>query len=231
MSSIKTPKSPSSDPGPPAPSTICPPDPRFGGEIGLGVWMLLPWPAVGAGLYVFHSALIAFALYATVCLLGAWQIKGNVDLRLALGVKIHLGVAILAHFLLVGGYALLGHWVMPIENLRAGLASAGVTRASFLWLFPYFLIGNPLVEEKFWRGSVQPRVGRNVAAIFFGAWHWLAVSLFMPWWSAILATLGVMVVGLALGEVPARTKTLGDAILLHALAADLPLLVILAIWL
>jgi membrane protease YdiL (CAAX protease family) len=230
MSSIPEPKSPSSDTGPPAPSHS---EGTRGVNRGEGafVWALLPWPLVGAGLYVFHSALVAFALYAVGCLLGAWRLGTQPNLRPALSIKIHLGIALVANLVLVGGYALLGHWVMPIEKMRASLASVGVTRASFLWLFPYFLIGNPLVEERFWRGSFQPRVGRNVAAIFFGAWHWLAVSLFMPWWSALLATLGVMGVGLALGEVSLRTKNLGDAILFHALAADLPLLIILAIWL
>ncbi len=226
MSSTLVPKSPSSDPRGPRSASLSPPP---GG--GTLFWGLLPWPAVGAGLYVFHSALIAFALYATVCLLGAWRLKSQASLRPALGWKVHLGVALLANLTLVGAYALVGQWVMPIEKLRAGLASAGVTRTSFLWLFPYFLIGNPLVEERFWRGSVQPRIGRNLAAVFFGAWHWLAVSLFMPWWSALLATLGVMAVGLALGEVSARTRTLGDTFLFHALAADLPLLIILALWL
>ena len=131
---------------------------------------------------------------------------------------------------------------MPVERMREGLFSVGVTRSSFLWLFPYFLVGNPLVEEKFWRGGLALKtlggwpLRSLISGIFFGAWHSLAVFLFMPWWSAALATFGVMMVGLGLGEVASdlfddkrkeRNGFLGDAVLIHALAADLPLLIIL----
>ncbi|MGC4047770.1 MAG: CPBP family glutamic-type intramembrane protease [Armatimonas sp.] len=133
---------------------------------------------------------------------------------------------------------------MPIEKMRTALASVGVTRQSFWWLFPYFLIGNPFVEEKFWRGGISLQFPLRLpmsslySAVFFGAWHSLAVFLFMPAWSAILATLGIMAIGFALAEVASgfdrsypEEGFLGDAFLFHALAADLPLLIILAIWL
>jgi membrane protease YdiL (CAAX protease family) len=194
-------------------------------------WMLAPWPAVGAGLYVFHSAALAFALYAAVCLLGTWQSGGlKQPWGARLSWRVHLSAALLANAALVGAYLWLGGWALPVEKMRAGLLSVGVTRSSFAWLFPYFLIGNPLVEEVFWRGPLvdNTHAGRAaIRAIFFGAWHSLAVFLFMPAWAAALATLGVMAVGFALGRVAGTTRSLGDAALFHALCADLPLLIIL----
>lgn len=62
-----------------------------------------------------------------------------------------------SNLLLIGLYKLFGQWVLPTDHLMAGLAYFGVTKMSFYWLFPYFLIGNPLIEEWFWRGRMaQP---------------------------------------------------------------------------
>ncbi|WP_395091213.1 CPBP family intramembrane glutamic endopeptidase [Armatimonas sp.] len=196
---------------------------------------LLPWPAVAAGLFLFHSAFLAFLFYACVCLYGTWRLGGFAcRLRPQWPLKTHLGIALVSNLVLVGLYQLLGKWVLPADFLIERLATVGVTKASFLWLFPYFLIGNPLVEELFWRGGLrlrsfvpgQPLPSLSVA-FFFGAWHSLPIFLIAPLWVAPLAVLGVMTIGFALGEVADITETLGDAILLHALAADLPLLIIL----
>lgn len=209
------------------------------------MWALMPWPAVAAGLYYFHSAFLAFAFYATVCLLGAWRLGGlSVPVRFRLSWKVHVVVALCANLLLVGLYAILKNWVMPVERMQEALASVGITRQSFWWVFPYFLIGNPYVEETFWRAGIPKHdyggfpFGSLVASILFGAWHSLAVFLFMPPWSAALATIGIIVIGIALAEIDSgvfrqkrKERYLGDAILFHALAADLPLLIILAIWL
>jgi membrane protease YdiL (CAAX protease family) len=218
-------------------SSTPPPKPPSSSRSEWLLWALLPWPAVSAGLYYFHSALLAFAFYAMVCLLGAWRLNVRTSLRPKLGWRVHLGIALGANILLVGAYALLGQYVMPVEKMRSALGSVGVTRTSFWWLFPYFLIGNPFVEERLWRGGIALKsyggfpFGSLVSGVFFGAWHSLAVFLFMPAWSATLATLGVIAVGIALAEVASTTKSLGDTLLFHALAADLPLLIILALWL
>lgn len=193
---------------------------------GLG-WALLPWPAVAAGLFVFHSALLAFVFYASVCLIGAWRLGGfAASVRPKLSPRVHLTVALLSNLVLVGGYLLLGKWLLPTELLLNRLAGVGITTASFVWLFPYFLVGNPLTEEFFWRSGLR-QGGPFYTALLFGAWHSLPIFLIAPAWVAALAVLGIMLVGFALAEVVEATGTLGDAILLHALAADLPLLIVL----
>ncbi|WP_395145002.1 CPBP family intramembrane glutamic endopeptidase [Armatimonas sp.] len=200
------------------------PNARFSNPLFLA---LLPWPAVAAGLFVFHSALLAFLFYAAGCLFGTWRLGGFAySLRPKWPLKVHLVVALASNVVLIGLYQLFGKWLLPADLLLERLATVGVTKASFVWLFPYFLIGNPLVEEFFWRGS-QGKGGPFYMAVLFGAWHSMPIFLIAPLWVAPLAVLGIMAVGFALGEVVAKTKTLGDAILLHALAADLPLLIIL----
>ena len=188
---------------------------------------LLPWPAVAAGLFLFHSALLAFLFYACVCLFGTWCLGGfTCSLKPKWPLRVHIAAALISNIVLVGLYLLLGVWLLPAELLNERLAGVGVTPASFGWLFPYFLLGNPLVEELFWRNSLRAQ-GPLYTALLFGAWHSLPIFLIAPLWVAPLAVLGIMAVGFVLGEVVERTNTLGDAILLHALAADLPLLIIL----
>lgn len=199
------------------------------------LWALAPWPAVAAGLFVFRSALLAFAFYATVCLIGAAKLKAfNHRVRPKWSLPVHLGIALASNLVLVGLYLWLGKYLLPIEKLRPALENIGVTRASFVWLFPYFLIGNPLVEEFFWRAGIARLSGMSgqpmrslISGVLFGAWHSLPIFLICPWWVGILAVLGVMAIGFVLAEIVGRTETLGDAVLLHSLAADLPLLVIL----
>jgi membrane protease YdiL (CAAX protease family) len=214
MSSTKTPKKQSSSALPPV----------NGGALGLA---LLPWPAVAAGLFLFHSALLAFVFYHCTCLFSTWRLGGfRASLKPALPLKVHALAAVASNAVLVGLYLLLGKWLLPADLLMARLAGVGITTSSFVWLFPYFLITNPVVEELFWRGS-QGKGGPFYTAILFGAWHSLPIFLIAPLWVAPLAVLGIMAVGFVLGEIVERTKTLGDAILLHSLAADLPLLIIL----
>ena len=209
--------------------------PNNGGTLGgeFWLWALAPWPAVGAGLYIFHSALLAFAFYATVCLLGAARMRAfGHKLRLKWPLGVHLGIALASNLALVGLYLWLGKYLLPVDKLRASLSGIGVTRASFVWLFPYFLIGNPLVEEYSWRAGVAKQCGfgpvsSSISGVLFGAWHSLPIFLICPWWVGILAVLGVMAIGFALAEIVDVSGTLGDAVLLHSLAADLPLLVIL----
>lgn len=227
MSSTKTPKTPS--------SSLPLPDNR--GRTGL--WPLLfPWPVVATGLFVFHSAFLAFLFYAVGCLYFAKRWGGfTCSRKPKWSLATHLGIAVVSNLLLVGLWLLLGKWVLPAGLLLERLATVGVTKSSFLWLFPYFLIGNPLVEELHWRGSLTLKapfagtlpLGNLYRAFFFGAWHALPIFLIAPLWVAPLAVLGVMAVGFVLGEIAGSTQSLGDAILLHSLAADLPLLII--VWL
>jgi membrane protease YdiL (CAAX protease family) len=118
-----------------------------------------------------------------------------------------------------------------------GLLSArGLAPSTYVWLFPYFAFVNPLAEEFFWRGGVyatfrrlfaSPVAAALVASAFFGAWHWLVFRLFVAPPVALAATLLVVLVGLALTLVYERTRRLAYPVILHALAGDAPLLLLL----
>ena len=208
MSSIKTPKT------------------RFSSPLFLA---LLPWPAVAAGLFVFHSALLAFLFYATVCLFGTWQLGGfSCLLKPQWPLRVHLGIALTSNLLLVGLYQLLGKWLLPAELLNERLAGIGVTSASFAWLFPYFLIGNPLVEELFWRGSLakrgSDRIGRRIVLAAMIAASTLSFASFYTWatgpWLVLFWTAGlfaylaadILIAGLAAELFPTSHRSLASAL-------------------
>ena len=75
-----------------------------------------------------------------------------------------------------------------------------------------------------WKGWLIPAL---VASVLFGAWHWLVFRLFGAPPVALTATGGVILIGLALTVVYERTRRLAYAVILHALAGDAPLLLLL----
>jgi membrane protease YdiL (CAAX protease family) len=115
---------------------------------------------------------------------------------------------------------------------------SGLPPTSYLYLFPYFAIVNPLLEEFFWRGGVYAALRRItphwtwaavVSSLFFGAWHWLVITLFVAPWVALSATLVIAMVGFLFTLIYERTTRLIYPIVFHALAGDLPLLVVLTL--
>jgi membrane protease YdiL (CAAX protease family) len=116
------------------------------------------------------------------------------------------------------------------------LAAYGLPPSSYRYLFPFFALVNPTVEEFFWRSGVYATMRHHfshwrhaavISSFFFGAWHWLVISRFLTPPIAVLATIGVMIAGYALTLVYERTRNLVWPIALHAIAADVPILLLL----
>jgi len=116
------------------------------------------------------------------------------------------------------------------------LAARGLPPATYIYLFPYFAIVNPLAEEFFWRGGIYATLrhlfgswvtAAAVSSVFFGAWHWLVIRLFVAPVTALAATFVIMGIGFALAAVYEHTRRLAYAVILHALAGDAPLLLLL----
>jgi membrane protease YdiL (CAAX protease family) len=204
------------------------------------VFCVLPWPAAWWGLYVQHSAPLAFALYHGVCFAGGWLLRSpglpDPDRVWTLRAR-HLLFAVLGvNAIMLLAYSLVGAALLSKPAVLSFLSTKGLGPNTYVWLFPYFALVNPLAEEFFWRGGVYPtfrrlfrsRLGAGaLAAFFFGAWHWMVIRLFVAPYVALAATLGVMAVGFGLCIVYERTRRIAHPIALHALAADAPLLLLL----
>jgi membrane protease YdiL (CAAX protease family) len=203
---------------------------------------LCPWLAVYVGLYEQGSALRAFLYYHAICVLGGLILKSPglsaVGIPFKNYIRHLIGVAFVVNLLAAVLFTLIGAALLDRTQILDLMSKRGLPPATYLYLFPYFCIVNPLVEEYFWRGGVYATIrqrfgewqtGAIIASFFFGAWHWLVVRLFVPPWLAITTTLAIAGVGFVLTLVYERTRSLALPIALHAVAGDAPLLVILAL--
>jgi membrane protease YdiL (CAAX protease family) len=199
-----------------------------------------PWAAVYAGLYFYRSAPLAFVFYHIFCFIGGLLLRSpglpKLDPPSALRRRILIAVILVANLGAATLYSLIGSLLFDRPHVLRQMETSGLPPTTYFWLFPYFAIVNPLAEEFFWRGGVYAAFRRYLrhwweaallASFFFGAWHWLVVRLFVISWLAILSTLTIAIVGFLLTIVYERTRRLPYPIALHALAGDMPLLVVL----
>lgn len=217
--------------------------PEFPSPLRLILVLLLclsPWVAVWAGLYRFGSAPLAFVFYHVFCLVGGLLLRSpalpktervsSQRRELLIGITLVANVATVILYLTVGGLLLDQPAVLTQMKTR------GLPTTTYFWLFPYFAIVNPLAEEFFWRGGVYGQLRKVfpnwiyaalISSAFFGAWHWLVVRLFVAPHLALPATLGIAGVGFLLAYLYEDHRRLIYPITLHALAADVPLLIVL----
>lgn len=199
-----------------------------------------PWGAAWAGLYLGHSAPLAFLYYHALCFGGAYVLRSPglpaAERLYPLDRRLLIGAVIGANLIALSLYASVGTALLDSPRVLGLLSAQGLPPASYAWLFPYFAVVNPLAEEFFWRGGVYATLRHLfrswwwpavITSILFGAWHWLVIRLFVAPWLALTATVCIMVVGFLLTLVYERTRRLAYAIILHALAGDAPLLLLL----
>jgi membrane protease YdiL (CAAX protease family) len=205
------------------------------------LWSMAPWPVVWIALEVFHSAILAFIFYHGVCLMGIFALRKLPKTptsvlitpipwrNLCIGT---LFVNIAAIIL----YKSVGQSIFPSEEVVPKLTQMGVTQASFGPIALYFTFINPLIEERFWRGTIlkhwQAHLPHTQAVLlsgaFFAAWHFLPTRLFvpsLPW--LIFGLASILSLGVGMGYIAQKTGRLTEAIFLHAFAADLPMMIIL----
>jgi membrane protease YdiL (CAAX protease family) len=199
---------------------------------------LLPWLVVGWSLYVAQSAPLALCGYQLVCLLGG-KILANGEYREGRNLckpTALWGLCLAANAIAWALYLLLGNLLFNATELIGTLTRLGLPPSRLWFLALSLVVLNPLCEEYFWRGGIYrtlctrltERTALLLAACLFGAWHWLVIRLFVPPLWAIIGTLFVMGAGAGLTYVVQRTNRLREAVWIHAIAADLP--VILIIW-
>ncbi len=217
-------------------------------------YMLLPWPVVWGSLQLFHDYRLTMALY--IVLIGSCtvalrckNIPGVLRPRKPSHVStrshpswlagcllcLEMQITILSFWKLSHGFGMSFKRFSEITgqlHLQPSiwLAMAGV------WL----VVGNPIVEEKFWRGTMYYHVRSHMrmpwavglTTLFFASWHWLILSLFLPAGWALFITFCVGLGGIQFALMYERTGRLLSSVLLHAFGADLPIVAIIyqSVW-
>ena len=198
------------------------------------------WPAAAAGLYWKQSAPLAFVFYHLVCVCGGLLLRSPglpAPLRLyPVKRRVLLVIVLAANAVTFLMYAGVGAALLDRPLILGLLEKRGLPPSAYPFLFPYFALVNPLAEEFFWRGGVYAtlrHLWKNwtipavIASVFFGAWHWLVIRLFVAPVIALGATLLIMGIGFLLTLTYERTRRLAYPVALHALAGDAPLLLLL----
>jgi len=142
---------------------------------------LIPYVAVGVGVYCLHSAWIALISYhaamLAVVILGRGSGMGSVTKRRLWSCWI-LTVALYT----AGGIALYAIWpcVWPEGGfVRARLADLGVNRQNWPYFALYFCCLNSLIEELFWRGYLGQDSRRpTLRDAAFAGYHSLVLLAF-----------------------------------------------------
>lgn len=213
----------------------------------LGFFMLMPWFWVSYGFYVAHDFKMAFLLYQVLgCLVPALLLSGGRPWRSFLNIKA-LFIKNRPHWKLmiagcvIGNGVILGGWmlfktVFFWRDLPIRLSAIHFrTMHDFLDSAFLLVILNPVLEELFWRGSIYPGLKQHLSrrkawllsAFFFGAWHWIVIQFFFPPVLSIIITGFIMITGGFLIWLYEKTGSLMVPIVIHALAADLPVIIVL----
>jgi membrane protease YdiL (CAAX protease family) len=200
------------------------------------VW---PWFWVSFGLFTVKDFRVTMFLYEIICCgLPILLLRGEVFSFLPLAVrKRYIFIACLAaNIMFLGLFKQTNGMIIHWPTFGAHIQAIGLEVNPAFWIFSfYFVLLNPLFEEVFWRGVVyrewRARLGpwraNLLSSFFFGAWHWIILQYyFEPLW-AIICAITVMIGGVIFAYSYEKTGTMGTAVLLHGLGADLPLVFIL----
>jgi membrane protease YdiL (CAAX protease family) len=213
--------------------------PRWRGALAIFLG-ILPWPAAGLGLYQFHSAPLAFVGYHILCFLGGLLLRSPALPPTAKSWRFRrrhlLGTILAANTFTLIAYLAVGAVILDKPTVLSLMGKRGLPPTTYFWLFPYFALVNPLAEEYFWRGGIYATLrplfksylpAAIISSLLFGAWHWLVIRLFVELWVSIAATLLIAGIGFLLALTYDKTRRMSYPVILHALAGDAPLLLLL----
>lgn len=163
--------------------------------------VLLPYLAVGAGLYFFDSAWYALAGYHLIMLSGlvlvrrpARSSKPNWNTS----VRLIVAATLLCSLLAGGVLSSLWPWLakLPPNALKPFLLTWGLTARGWYGIIWYFCLVNPWLEEAYWRGWLSDLSDREwETAGWFAGYHGLVLLPLLHWWWIAPALLLLSITG------------------------------------
>lgn len=191
----------------------------------------MPYAAVLVGLFALRSAWVAVIGYhlGIVCVITAARSWGRARDLLS-GWNAWAFLALVPAFLGAGVAIYLAWPVARLEPVDPATALAGLgLDRSALWLFAWYSLINPWLEELYWRGFLYSEPGRPAPCdLLFGGYHVLVLLLLVEWPFAALAGIALAAAGWVwrllvrrLGGllVPALTHLAADAAIVAAVLA------------
>ena len=156
---------------------------------------LLPYLAVGIGVFWLQNALAALPGFHAAIVLSLLLARSSVPLK-ALFKSKNIRWVILS-VLVCGSSGISLYFLWPylgaIDDLPGQMEMFGLTRASWPLFIAYFVLVNPLIEEYFWRGYLGSPTGRLYPSDFFYAGFHGLILMNKVQTGALLYSLAILV--------------------------------------
>ena len=156
---------------------------------------LLPYLAVGIGVFWLQNALAALPGFHAAIVLSLLLARSSVPLK-ALFKSKNIRWVILS-VLVCGSSGISLYFLWPylgaIDDLPGQMEMFGLTRASWPLFISYFVLVNPLIEEYFWRGYLGSPTRRLVPSDFFYAGFHGLILMNKVQTGTVLYSLGILV--------------------------------------
>ena len=196
----------------------------------LAVRAAVPAILVLIGLAIFQSIPIAVMLYHGFCLVNV-ALEGvkvrDVRMPPILEIVAATVAGVVLSFVSVALWRLTGDLIADPDLCRVRIETLGLPMERWGLFAAYFLIVNPVIEERYWRGVVQERARQHgisrdsIVALPFSLWHIVPIWIVCGPVAAILGGGAVYCVGVLLTVMYRQTRALGRCIAWHAMMADL----------
>ena len=156
---------------------------------------LLPYLAVGIGVFWLQNALAALLGFHAAIVLSLLLARSSVPLKVLFKSK-NIRRVIL-NVLVCGSSGISLYFLWPylgaIDDLPGQMELFGLTRASWPLFITYFVLVNPLIEEYFWRGYLGSPTSRLYPSDFLYAGFHGLILMNKVQTGAVLSSLGVLV--------------------------------------
>jgi len=187
---------------------------------------VLPYLAVGLGLFWFRNAWIALIGFHIAILASVLLARSQVPIQILF--KSSDARWLLLSILLCGSSGISLHFLRPYFGITNDLSvqtqTLGLTRSAWPGFIAYFVSVNPFIEEYFWRGLLgNPTPRLYISDFLYAGFHALILIGKMPIGAILYSLAALVLAGWFWRQVGREDKGLLAAVLGH-MAADLTIL-------
>ena len=188
---------------------------------------ILPYLAVGLGIFWFHNAWTALIGFHLGIMISLWLAKPKVPIKILF--KNNNVRWVVLSVILCGSSGVSLYFLRTsfgiVSDLPSQTESLGLTRWTWPIFIAYFVFVNPLIEEYFWRGYLgSPAKGLYISDFLYAGFHGLILMGKMPTSAVVYSLSALVLAGWFWRQIAREDQGLLAPVLGH-MAADFTILV------